>query len=206
LPQYNKLAEYTALGANANELKTYMKLAGSNASQESLDLLDDYIRNGTDIPLTDTEENKFLNYLSNETNTDIAETYLTLVTGNDPNKTAKLAALEALAVNNATDKLNDTQEDVFLNYLTAEGNINIAQTYADILNGNETNAIKTAKVAALAAFALTNDNEAISLEQENKFLDYLKSSTAKIANTYLELVEDNAGLPHSKNQEILGNF
>jgi hypothetical protein len=192
LAQFKKLAEYIAIGANTNELKTYIKLAGNNAPQESLDLLDDYIRNGTDIPLTDAEENKFLDYLSNETNTDIGKTYLSLVTGNDANKAGKLAALEALAANNATDKLDDTQEDVFLNYLTSEGNINIAQTYAGILNGNETDAIKAAKTGSLAAFALANDNGAISSSQENKFLDYLKSSTVGVAKTYLTLINNNA--------------
>jgi hypothetical protein len=192
LAQFKKLGEYIAIGANTNEIKTYIKLAGNNAPQESLDLLDDYIRNGTDIPLTDAEENKFLDYLSNETNTDIAKTYLSLITGNDANKAGKLAALEALAANNATDKLDDTQEDVFLNYLTSEGNINIAQTYAGIINGNETDTVKTAKLASLAAFALANDNGAISSSQENKFLDYLKSSSAGVAKTYLALIKNSA--------------
>ena len=113
----------------------------------------------------------------------------------------KLAALEALAANNATDKLNDTQEDVFLNYLTTEGNVNIPKTYADILNGNEADTIKTAKIAALAAFAL--GNEAISADQENKFLDYLQSSTTKIASTYLTLVKNNAS---SEKLQLLDEF
>ncbi|MFZ4085102.1 MAG: hypothetical protein ACOYK1_06155, partial [Vampirovibrionia bacterium] len=194
LAQFKKLGEYLAIGANTNEIKTYIKLAGNNASQESLDLLNNYIRNGA---LADPiQENKFLDYLANEANTDIAKTYLSLIKGTDANKTAKLAVLETLAANNATDKLNDTQEDVFLNYLTAEGNVNIAQTYASILNGNEADNIKTAKVAALAAHALYNDdvpstNGPISPAQENKFLDYLKSSTTGVANTYLALVKNN---------------
>jgi hypothetical protein len=201
LAQFKKLGEYLAIGANTNEIKTYIKLAGNNASQESLDLLDNCICKGTNRPLTDIEENKFLDYLTNEANADIAKTYLSLVTGNDANKTVKLAALEALAANNATDKLNDTQEDVFLNYLTTEGNVNIPKTYADILNGNEADTIKTAKIAALAAFAL--GNEAISADQENKFLDYLQSSTTKIASTYLTLVKNNAS---SEKLQLLDEF
>ena len=39
---------------------------------------------------------KLIEYMATEANTDIAKTYLSLVTGNDANKTAKLAALETL--------------------------------------------------------------------------------------------------------------
>ena len=233
---------YFKAGANTKELKAFSNMISNGSSAEKLSVLDNYIRNGAEIPLTDdqeskflsylitpatsgiaktylaliknnaspekfelldklakgeyslneAQENKFLDYLSNETNTDITKTYLSLVTGNDANKAGKLAALEALAANNATDKLDDTQEDVFLNYLTTEGNVNIAQTYASILNGNETDTVKTAKIASLGAFALANDNGAISSDQENKFLDYLKSSNIRVANTYLTFIKDNA--------------
>jgi hypothetical protein len=185
-----KLIEYMAIGANTNELATYVQLAGNNAPTEKLDLLDNYIK-GAGLP-NSGDENKFLDYLANETNTDIAKTYLSLVTGNDANKAAKLTALATLAENNEADKLDDTQEDVFLNYLTAEENVNVATAYASILNGSEAADIKAAKVASLASFALTNDNGAISADQENKFLDYLVTSSNRIANTYLSLVEDQA--------------
>ncbi len=174
--------------SSAGVANTYLSFVQNNASAEKLLLLDN-LATGK-YSLDNTQRTKFLDYLTNEANTDIVKTYVSLVTGNDPNKAVKLSMLEALAANNATDKLDDTQEDVFLNYLTAEGNVNIAQTYASILNGNEADTIKTAKVAALAAFA--NNNGAISSAQENKFLGYLKSSTTGVANTYLALIKDNA--------------
>ena len=167
--------------------RTYAEMIQKGAGQDSIKYLEDYAKGN--YKLDKTQENKFLDYLANEANTDIVKTYVSLVTGNDPNKAVKLSMLESLAANNATDKLDDTQEDTFLNYLTAEGNVNIAQTYASILNGNEADDIKTAKVAALAAFA--NNNGALSSAQENKFLDYLKSSTTGVANTYLALIKDN---------------
>ncbi|MBU6197911.1 MAG: hypothetical protein KGO93_10145, partial [Cyanobacteria bacterium REEB446] len=185
-----KLIEYMAIGANTNELATYIQLAGNNASQESLDLLDEYIREGA---LTDSiQENKFLGYLTNETNADIAKTYLSLVTGNDLNKAVKLAALEALAANNATDKLSDTQEDVFLDLLATEGNVKIAQIYSDILNGNETDAVKNAKIALITTLAANNATDKLSDTQEDVFLDLLKTEgNIKIAQTYSDILNGN---------------
>jgi hypothetical protein len=59
-----------------------MILNGSSA--EKLSVLDDYIRNGADITLTDTQETKFLNYLVTPATSGIATTYLELIENNAP--------------------------------------------------------------------------------------------------------------------------
>ncbi|MFM7458211.1 MAG: hypothetical protein ACKO3R_06080 [bacterium] len=185
-----KLIEYMAIGANSNELTAYINLAGNNAPTEKLNLLDNYIK-GAGLP-NSNDENKFLSYLINETNIDIAKTYRDLVEGNDPNKATKLSVLEDLAANNETDKLNDTQEDVFLDLLKTEGNIKIAQTYSDILNGNETDAVKNAKIALITTLAANNATDQLSDTQEDVFLDLLKTEgNIKIAQTYSDILNGN---------------
>ncbi|MFM7371866.1 MAG: hypothetical protein ACKO2Z_29575, partial [Sphaerospermopsis kisseleviana] len=103
----------------------------------------------------DTQEDVFLDLLRTEGNIKIAQTYSDILNGNETDavKNAKIALIATLAVNNATDQLSDTQEDVFLDLLRTEGNIKIAQTYSDILNGNETDAVKNAKIALIATLA-----------------------------------------------------
>jgi hypothetical protein len=162
-----KLIEYMAIGANTNELATYIQLAGNNAPTEKLQLLDNYISQGA---LTDPiQENKFLGYLSTETNANIAKTYLDLVKGSDANKTAKLTALETLANANATNTLSDTQESTFLNYLNNSSNANIAESYRNLVEtGASDNAYKTLDSIFRGSGSINEVVDSNDLELANK--------------------------------------
>ncbi|MEB3316329.1 MAG: hypothetical protein VKK32_08980 [Candidatus Melainabacteria bacterium] len=73
------LSEYVAIGANENELASYMKLVISDAPQDSLNLIDDYIRHGEKYQFSAAQEDTFLEYLSESKNANIAKTYVNFI-------------------------------------------------------------------------------------------------------------------------------
>jgi hypothetical protein len=78
---------YFKAGANTKELKAFSDMILNGSSAEKLSVLNDYIRNGADITLTDTQETKFLNYLVTPATSGIATTYF-LITYKAAKKTA----------------------------------------------------------------------------------------------------------------------
>ena len=73
------LSEYIAIGANENELASYMKLVISDAPKDSLNLIDDYIRHGEKYKFSTAQEDTFLEYLSESKNANIAKTYVNFI-------------------------------------------------------------------------------------------------------------------------------
>jgi len=179
------LEYYFKHGANTKELKTFADMVANGSSASKMQFLDDYIKNGTDIQLSDSQESKFLNYLVTPATTKIAETYLGLI--EDGADAKKFELLDNLA----TGKYNMTssQQDTFLNYLTNFDNTKLAEIYASIIEkgGNQDS------LNLLENYASGNLGVNLSTEQENKMLNYLsESSNSNIARTYINFVRDGA--------------
>jgi hypothetical protein len=176
---------YFKEGADTKELKAFSDMISNGSSAEKLSVLDDYIRNGAEIPLTDDQESKFLNYLITPATSGIAKTYLELI--EDQADPQKFELLDKLARGEYT--LNTSQQDVFFDFLLDFQNTKLAETYAGIIQkGADQASIKYLEDYAAGKLQVT-----LNTDQENKMLDYLGGSkNGNIAKSYVNFVKNGA--------------
>jgi hypothetical protein len=176
---------YFKEGADTKELKAFSDMISNGSSAEKLSVLDDYIRNGAEIPLTDAQESKFLNYLITPATSGIAKTYLELI--EDQADPQKFELLDKLARGEYT--LNTSQQDVFFDFLLDFQNTKLAETYAGIIQkGADQASIKYLEDYAAGKLQVT-----LNTDQENKMLNYLGGSkNGNIAKSYVNFVKNGA--------------
>jgi hypothetical protein len=176
---------YFKEGAETKELRAFSDMISNGSSAEKLSVLDNYIRNGTEVPLTDDQENKFLNYLITPATSGLAKTYLALIKNNAAPE--KFELLDKLAKGEYS--LNETQEDTFFDFLIDFQNAKLAETYAEIIKkgGNQSS------ITYLEDYAKGDLDIALSINQENQMLDYLGGSeNSNIARSYVNFIQANA--------------
>ncbi|MBU6197212.1 MAG: DUF1521 domain-containing protein, partial [Cyanobacteria bacterium REEB446] len=173
---------YFKAGANTKELKAFSNMILSGSSAEKLNVLNDYIRNGAEIPLTDDQESKFLNYLITPATSGTAKAYLALIKNNASSE--KFELLDKVA--KGEFNLNASQQDIFYNFLTKSDDTRLARTYAEMIQkGAGQDSIKYLEDYAKGNYKLDKT-------QENKFLGYLTNeANIDIAKTYVSLVTGN---------------
>jgi hypothetical protein len=176
---------YFKEGADTKELRAFSNMISNGSSAEKLSVLDNYIRNGTEIPLTDDQESKFLNYLITPATSGIAKTYLALIKNNAAPE--KFELLDKLAKGEYS--LNETQENTFFDFLIDFQNAKLAETYAEIIKkGGNQSGITYLEDYAKGDFAI-----ALNINQENQMLDYLGGSeNSNIARSYVNFIQANA--------------
>lgn len=176
---------YFKEGADTKELKAFSDMISNGSSAEKLSVLDDYIRNGVEIPLTDAQESKFLNYLITPATSGIAKTYLGLIENSASPE--KFELLDKLARGEYT--LNTSQQDVFFDFLLDFQNTKLAETYAGIIQKGA----DQASINYLEDYAAGKLQVTLNTDQENKMLDYLGGSkNSNIAKSYVNFVKNGA--------------
>jgi hypothetical protein len=177
---------YFREGADTRELRAFSDMILNGSSAAKLSVLDDYIRNGADVTLTEPQEIKFLEYLVTPAVTPrIATAYLQLVENQADTK--KFDLLDKLARGEYT--MNASQQDTFVNFLLNSQNSKLAETYAGIIQngGNQ------ASTRFLEDYAAGRLNVTLNPAQENKMLEYLGgSANPNIAKSYLNLIQEGA--------------
>jgi len=181
------LQYYFQEGANTEELETFSTMISNGSSAQSFSVLDNYIRNGTATPLTDEQESKFLEYVSNPAAPGVAQTYLTLI--ENEASPEKFELLDNLARGEYT--LNASQRETFFNFLVSFDNPRLAETYVGIIeNGGNAASVQYLEDYATGELEL---DEPLTAAQEDQMLNYLGGSTnPNIAKSYVNLIQEGA--------------
>lgn len=188
--QVTTLLSYIDLGADHKVINAYMNMVVNGAPADKFAALDNYVKNSASYHFTDAQEDKFLVYLAQSDDAEIATTYATLVKNNATQQQFDMLDRDFVKQDFG---LSETEDDMLFKYLTTPGTAKFAETFIAIAESDDPK--KSEKLAKLDE--LFGKRASLTTAQKTDFFEYLTANSAtspdamKFADTFLAIVNSN---------------